>query len=218
MLLDPRPYFADMTDIEDWVNMELFAEEKEEWFRQFLELPNGIPSHNTLSDVIGRLPPGAFTEAFLHWAQSALPSLAGKQVCLDGKTLRGSRMNGKAVHLLSAYAAQARLVLAQAEVDGKSNEITAIPALLSSLDLTGAVVTIEAMGCQKAIADKLVAAKADYVLALKDNHLQLYDDVSLWLNTEADQGRLPIHETVDKDHGRLEIRRYTLSRDIAWLE
>jgi hypothetical protein len=178
MLPDPRPYFAELTDprretknklhkltdiimivfcavlsgIEDWVGMETFAEEKEQWFRTFLELPNGIPSHDTLSDVIGRLLPGVFAEAFLYWAQSALPSLAGEQICLDGKTLRGSRMNGKAVHVLSAYAAKARLVLAQTTVDGKSNEITAIPEILSCLDLKGAVVTIDAMGCQKAIA------------------------------------------------------------------
>jgi predicted transposase YbfD/YdcC len=219
MLPDPRPYFAELTDprretqnklhkltdiimivfcavlsgIEDWVGMETFAEEKEDWFRTFLELSNGIPSHDTLSDVIGRLPPGVFAEAFLHWSQSALPSLAGEQICLDGKTLRGSRMNGKAVHLLSAYAAKARLVLTQTTVDGKSNEITAIPEILSCLDVKGAVVTIDAIGCQKAIAAKIIQAEADYVLALKDNHPQLCDDVSL------------------------EIRRYSLSRDIAWL-
>jgi predicted transposase YbfD/YdcC len=243
MLPDPRPYFAELTDprretknklhkltdiimivfcavlsgIEDWVGMETFAEEKEQWFRTFLELPNGIPSHDTLSDVIGRLLPGVFAEAFLYWAQSALPSLAGEQICLDGKTLRGSRMNGKAVQVLSAYAAKARLVLAQTTVDGKSNEITAIPEILSCLDLKGAVVTIDAMGCQKAIAKQIIQAEADYVLALKDNHPQLCDDVSLWLNTEADKSALVVHETVDKDHGRLEIRRYSLSRDIAWL-
>jgi predicted transposase YbfD/YdcC len=243
MLPDPRLYFADLTDprretknklhkltdiimivfcavlsgIEDWVGMETFAEEKESWFRQFLELPNGIPSHDTLSDVIGRLQPGVFAEAFLSWMQSALPSLAGEQICLDGKTLRGSRMNGKAVHLLSAYAAQARLVLMQTPVDGKSNEITAIPELLSCLELTGAVVTIDAIGCQKTIAKQIIQAKADYVLALKDNHPQLCDDVRLWLDTEADKDALKIHETVDKDHGRLEIRRYSLSSDIAWL-
>lgn len=145
MLPDPRLYFADLTDprretknkphkltdiiiivfcamlsgIEDWVGMETFAEEKESWFRQFLGLPNGIPSHDTLSDVIGRLQPGVFAEAFLNWMQSALPSLVGEQICLDGKTLRGSRMNGKAVHLLSAYAAQARLTGFDADAGGQ---------------------------------------------------------------------------------------------------
>ncbi len=126
-------------------------------------------------------------------------------------------MNGKAVHLLSAYATKARLVLMQAGVDGKSNEIKAISELLSCLDLTGAVVTIDAIGCQKTIAEQIIQAKADTVLALKNDHPQLCDDVRLRLDTEADKGSLEVHETVDKDHGRLEIRRYSLSRDIAWL-
>lgn len=243
MLPDPRPYFAELADprratknklhplqdilmivfcavlsgIEDWVGMETFAREKEAWLRQFLELPNGIPSHDTLSDVMGRLGPGVFAEAFLRWAQSALPGLAGEQVCLDGKALRGSRSADGAVHLLSAYAAKARLVLAQQAVDGKSNEITAIPLVLDLLDLQGAVVSIDAMGCQKAIAEKLNQGGADYVLALKDNHPQLREDVGLWLDTEAGKGALAVHDTLDKDHGRIEIRRYVLSDDLTWL-
>lgn len=216
MLPDPRPYFAELADprratknklhplqdilmivfcavlsgVEDWVGMETFAREKEAWFRQFLELPNGIPSHDTLGDVVGRLAPGVFAAAFLRWVQSALPSLAGEQVCLDGKTLRGSRGKEGAVHLLSAYAAKARLVLAQQAVDGKSNEITAIPQVLDLLELEGAVVSIDAMGCQKAIADKIDRAGADYVLALKDNHPGLREDVALWLDVEAGRGAL----------------------------
>lgn len=243
MLPDPRPYFADLCDprretrnklhklsdilmivfcavlsgIEDWVGMEEFAEQKEGWFRGFLELPNGIPSHDTLSDVFGRLKPEAFADAFLRWVQVALPSLAGEQVCLDGKILRGSRVGDRAVHLLSAYAAKARLVLAQHAVADKTNEITAIPALLSLLDVQGAVVTIDAMGCQKAIAQDLVAAGADYVLALKDNHPTLSDEVRLWLDTETAAGRLTQQETVEKGHGRIEIRRYALSDRIEWL-
>jgi predicted transposase YbfD/YdcC len=243
MLPDPRPYFTGLSDprrdtknklhklsdivmivfcavlsgVEDWVGMEEFAEQKEVWLRNFLELPNGIPSHDTLSDVFGRLCPTTFAEVFLRWVQAALPSLAGEQVCLDGKTLRGSRAGEAAVHLVSAYAAKARLVLAQQAVADKSNEITAIPELLAMLDLSGAVVTIDALGCQKAIAQHIVEAGADYVLALKDNHATLSEEVTLWLNTEADRNRLPVHETVDKDHGRLEVRRYVLSAEIAWL-
>ncbi len=244
MLPDPRPYFAEIPDprretlnklhtlndifmivfcsvlsgIEDWVGMETFAKEKANWFQEFLGLKNGIPSHDTLSDVIGRLQPGVFAEAFLRWTQSALPNLGDEQICLDGKTLRGSRMNGKAIHLLTAYAAKARLVLAQVNVDGKTNEITAIPEILELLDIKGAVVSIDAMGCQKAIAHKIIQGGADYVLALKDNHPQLSEDVSLWLDTETNKGALNIHETIDKDHGRIEIRRHTLSTDIGWLE
>lgn len=243
MLPDPRPYFSNLSDprretknklhqlndilmivfcavlsgIEDWVGMEEFAREKEAWFRQFLELPNGIPSHDTLSDVLGRLRPGGFAQAFLLWVQSAVPSLTGEQICLDGKTLRGSRTQAGAIHRVSAYATKARLVLAQQAVDGKSNEITAIPQVLDLLDLKGAVITIDAMGCQKAIAEKIIQAGADYVLALKENHPQLHEDVGLWLDTEAQKGALAVHETVDKDHGRIEIRRYVLSADLAWL-
>jgi predicted transposase YbfD/YdcC len=243
MLPDPRPYFSDIRDprretknklhklgdilmivfcsvlsgIEDWVGMETFAEVKEDWLRQFLELPNGIPSHDTLSDVMGRLEPGMFAEAFLCWTQSALPSLEGEQVCIDGKTLRGSRLDNKAVHVLTAYAAKGQLVLTQMAVDNKTNEITAIPEILSCLDIKGAVVTIDAMGCQKNIAAEIIQGEADYVLALKDNHPQLCEDAKLWLDTEAGKGSLPIHETLDKNHGRIEIRRYTLSSNIDWL-
>ncbi len=163
MLSNPMPYFQDRSDprretknklhklsdilmivlcavlsgIEDWVDREEFAQEKEAWLREFLELANGIPSHDTLSDVLGRIDPQAFQEAFLRWVQAALPSLSGEQICLDGKTLRGSRVGDRAVHLLSAYAAQARRVLAQQAVGEKTNEITAIPDLLSMLDITG---------------------------------------------------------------------------------
>jgi len=243
MLPDPRPYFTELADprratrnklhplqdilmvvfcsvlsgIEDWVGMEAFAREKEAWFRQFLELPNGIPSHDTLSDVTGRLAPGVFAGVLLRWARPALPGLAGEQVCLDGKTLRGSRGADGAVHLLSAYAAKARLVLAQQAVDGKSNGITAIPQVLALLDLQGAAVSIDAMGCQKAMAEKITQGGADYVLALKDNHPQLREDVGLWLDTEAARGALAVHETLDKDHGRIEIRRYVLSDGLDWL-
>ncbi|MFZ2169802.1 MAG: ISAs1 family transposase, partial [Methylococcaceae bacterium] len=144
--------------------------------------------------------------------------VSGEQICLDGNTLRGSRIGDRTVHLLSAYAAQARWVLAQQAVGEKTNEITAIPDLLSMLDITGALISIDAMGCQKTIAKTIIDAKADYLLALKDNHKGLCEDVSLWLDTETASGRLPIHETVDKGHGRLEIRRCCLSAQIDWLE
>jgi predicted transposase YbfD/YdcC len=244
MLPDPRPYFADLTDprretrnklhklhdilmivfcsvlsgIEDWVGMEDFALEKEAWFREFLELPNGIPSHDTLSKVFGRLKPEPFAEAFSRWVHAALPGLAGEQVCLDGKTLRGSRSGEGAVHLISAYANQARMVLAQRAVADKSNEITALPDVLSMLDLRGATVSVDAMGCQQAIARQVVEAGGDYVLALKDNHPTLSEEVQLRLDTEISKGRLLQHEITEKSHGRIEIRRYSLSEAIDWLE
>lgn len=244
-LLDPRPYFANLPDprrvtrnklhslhdiliivlsavlsgIEDWVGMETFAREREPWLRGFLELPNGIPSHDTLSDVMGRIDPVAFRAAFTAWATDALPDLAGEQVCVDGKTVRGSREGeNPAVHLVRAFAGRARWVLAQQAVAEKSNEITAIPDLLSLLDLEGAVVSSDAMGCQKAIAQTIIDAGADYVLGLKDNHPTLCDDVQLWLDTAVARGRLPVLETIEKDHGRIEIRRYAISSQIDWLD
>lgn len=244
-LLDPRPYFADLPDprretrnklhklgdilmivlcavlsgVEDWVGMETFAEEREAWLRGFLELPNGIPSHDTLSDVLGRIDPVAFRAAFTTGATAALPDLAGEQVCIDGKAVRGSREgDNPAVHLVSAFAGGARWVLAQQAVAEKSNEITAIPELLGLLDLAGAVVSIDAMGCQKAIAQTIIDGGADYVLTLKDNHPTLCEDVQLWLDTEVARGRLPVQETLEKDHSRIEIRRFALSPQIDWLD
>ncbi len=243
--LDPRPYFADLPDprretrnkphklddilmivlcavlsgVEGWVGMETFAEEREAWLRGFLELPNGIPSHDTLSDVLGRIDPVAFRAAFTTWATAALPDLAGEQVCIDGKAVRGSREgDNPAVHLVSALAGRARWVLAPQVVAEKSNEITAIPELLGLLDLAGAVVSIDAMGCQKAIAQTIIDGGADDVLTLKDNPPTLCEDVQLWLDTEVARGRLPVQETLEKDHGRIEIRRFALSPQIDWLD
>ncbi|MDG4584576.1 MAG: ISAs1 family transposase [Candidatus Competibacter sp.] len=244
-LLDPRPYFAHRPDprretqnkphklhdilmmvlcavlsgVEDGVGMDAFAEEKETWLRGFLELPNGIPSHDTLSEVMGRIDPGAFQTAFTAWATAALPGLADEPVCVDGKTVRGSRKgDNPAVHLVSAFAGRARWVLAQRAVAEKSNEITAIPDLLGLLDLEGAVVSIDAMGRQKTIAQTIVDGGADYVLALKDNHPTLCEDVRLRLDAEVARGRLTALETVEKSHGRIEIRRYALGDRIDWLE
>src|SRR5512142_676183 len=224
-LLDPRPYFAHLPDprretcnklhklhdilmivlcavlsgVEDWVGMEAFAEEKEAWLRGFLDLPNGIPSHDTLSDVLGRIDPVAFRAAFTAGATAALPGLGEEQIGIDGKAVRGSRDGANpAVHLVSAFAGRARWVLAQQAVAEQSNEITAIPALLALLDLQGAVVSIDAMGGQQAIAQTLVEAGADYVLALKANHPTVCDDVQLWLDTEVARGRLLVQETVEK--------------------
>jgi len=201
------------------VGIQTFAQERETWLRGFLELPHGIPSQDTLSDVMSRIDPVAFRSAFTAWATDALPTLGGEQVCVDGKTLRGSR-EGKhgAVHVVSAFAGQARWVLAQQAVAEKSNEITAIPDLLNLLDLEGAVVSIDAMGCQKAIAQTIIEGEADDVLALKENHPTLCEEVQWWLDTEVACARLPVLETVEKDHGRIEIRRTALSSAIDWLE
>ncbi len=206
-----------LSGINDWVSMEDFANDREDWFRSFLELPNGIPSHDTLNAVLGRLNPTLFAERFTAWVEEALPSLAGKHIAIDGKALRGCA--GQPVHLICAFVSEAQRVLGQAAVDIKSNEITAIPTLLELLDIHRATVTMDAMDCQKAIAKRIVADGADYVLGLKDNHSTLHEDVTLWLDSEIGAGRLPVLENeLEKDHGRIEKRRYWLSNQIDWLD
>jgi len=204
---------------EDWVAIEDFGHESETWLRKFLPLNNGIPSHDTISDVMGRIRPEPFAQAFARWAQHVLPELNAPHIAIDGKALRGSR-NGEqgATHILSAYATQARWVLAAQAIPEKANEITAIPDLLKQLELRGALITIDALGCQKNIAKAIIDNQGDYVLALKDNHPTLHDDVTTWLQAENAQGHVRVHETLEKDHGRIETRRTVVSTELEWLE
>src|SRR5262249_17497095 len=150
------------------------------WLQTFLDLPNGIPAHDTLGRVFALLDPIAFRQGFLRWVDALVEATAGRLVAIDGKTLRHSfdTAAGKgALHLVSTWASENHLILGQQVVDSKSNEITAIPELLRILDLAGAIVTIDAMGCQKEIAAQVHQAGGDYVLALKENQGTLYDDV-----------------------------------------
>jgi predicted transposase YbfD/YdcC len=203
----------------DWVAIEAYGRAKEGWLRQFLELPNGIPSHDTLGDVFARLDHDAFRQCFMDWVQAAFVATQGQVVAFDGKCPRGSKdgtLGRKAIDMVSAWATKNHLVLGQMKVDDKSNEITAIPALLALLDVSGCIVTIDAIGCQKDIAHAIVDSQADYVLALKANHPLLYQEVSsLFQATSplAQQAYTPDYtRTVEKDHGRLEIREcWTLS-------
>jgi predicted transposase YbfD/YdcC len=244
-LLDPRPYFADRPDprretqnklhqlhdllmivlcavlngVEDWGGMADFAEEKEAWLRGFLELPNGIPAHAPLSDVMGRIDPVAFRTAFPAWATAALPALVDEPVCGEGQAGRGRRDGATgAIQWVSALAGRARWGLAPQAVAEKSTAIPAIPALRALLDLQGAVVSTDALGCQQAIAPQLVAAGADSVLARKDHHPPWCDDVQVWLDPEIAGGRRPVQEPVEKDHGRSESRRSALRDQIDWVE
>src|SRR5216110_3534290 len=164
---------------EAWAEIEEFGKEKEEWLKTILELPNGIPSHDTFGRVFARIDPVQFEACFLEWVQSIVESIEGV-VAIDGKTLRRShdRANGKkALHMVSAWAAENRLVLAQLATEQKSNEITAIPELLRMLDLKGCIVTIDAMGTQKKIAQQIVEQNGDYAFALKKNQGNLYKNV-----------------------------------------
>jgi predicted transposase YbfD/YdcC len=237
---DPRPFFMDLidprrdggnklhklTDIlfiilaatlsgtEDLVHTEEWACVNEPWLRRYIELPNGVPSHDTMNDVLNRINHKEFSWMLASWAETELPSLAGEQIAIDGKTLRGSRTAGEAAHIVSAWACKGQVVLAQETVQEKSNEITAIPPLLSLMEIKGATVTADAMGCQTAIAEVVVASGADYVLAVKDNQPNLYEDVQAQLDAKIEAGQLPSFQTIDKDHGRLEIRRYYLSSEL----
>ena len=201
---------------EDFTDITLYGDEKLDFLRTLLPFTHGIPSHDALNDLFRDLDAMAFGKAFTAWAASLSAHVPGL-VSIDGKTLRGSRDGAKApLHLVSAWAGEQRRVLGQVATHEKSNEITAIPELLDMLVLKGAIITIDAMGCQKAIADKIRERGADYVLALKGNHGDLHDDVKTFF--ESAEGKdLPVHETVDADHGRIETRRYSMTDDIDWL-
>ncbi|MGE0827513.1 MAG: ISAs1 family transposase [Candidatus Binatia bacterium] len=209
---------------DSWVEMEAYGRAKEQWLRQFLALPNGIPSHDTFARVLARLNPEEFQQCFVRWMQAVSEVTQGEVVAIDGKTLRRSfdRARGKnAIHMVSAWASANRLVLGQQKVDEKSNEITAIPALLQLLELKGCIVTIDAMGCQKAIAQTIIKQEADYVLTLKANHGLLYEEVQRFFAWARQRQFHDVaheyYQTLDGDHGRVEERRSWLVSDLTWL-
>lgn len=199
----------------DWVAVETFGQAKREWFTRFLDLAHGIPSHDTFGRVFAVLSPQALQACFLRWIQAVAQVTEGQVVAIDGKTLRRSydRRSAKAaIHMVSAWATHNRVVLGQLKTEEKSNEITAIPELLKVLDVTGCIVTIDAMGCQKAIAEQIVEHEAEYVLALKQNHGTLYEGVVQQFeaarHTTSEASTLQTYETEDQRHGRVEIRRH----------
>lgn len=213
---------ASICGAEKWDDIESFGQSKEQWFRKFLELPHGIPSHDTFARVFAMLAPSALNERFSTWVTLMNPGHDGEIISIDGKTARGSYgCNTKAIHMVSAWASQAGLVLGQKRVDEKSNEIVAIPELLDLLELHGCVVTIDAIGTQRAIAEQIIDAGADYVLALKGNQGTLHEDAKLFFqDIETDkrtQQSADYFKTVDTDHGRIETREYWATEDIGWL-
>ena len=202
---------------ESWDDIALYGRSKLDWLRTFLELPNGIPSHDTFRRVFMLIDPDAFEGCFARWAQSLMSKVEREVVAIDGKTVRRSgcrRHDHSPLHLVSAWASDQCLVLGQREVDGKSNEITAIPELLDTLHLDGAIVTLDAMGCQKDIAARIRANGADYLLALKANHGRAFETARGHFERtcfcRGASGR-PACDAFDESHGRLVRRRVFVS-------
>lgn len=208
---------AVISGADNWVMIEEFGKAKEQWFTQELGLKHGIPSHDTFGDVFAAIDNEHFSQCFSRWVSNLASLSDGDIVAIDGKTVRRSldkASKKSAIHMVSAWAQRNSMVLGQVKVDEKSNEITAIPQLLERLDLTGAVVTIDAMGCQKKIAEQIIDQKANYVLSLKGNHGSLLDDVSTFFAAQT-----PEDETVEIDagHGRIEVRQIRACSNIGWL-
>ena len=214
---------AVLAGAETFTDISRFGEKKLALLRRFRPFASGTPAHDHLGDIFATLDAEAFRRCFVAWV-SALIKTRAEVIAIDGKTSRrsGSRKNAKEpIHMVSAFAARQRLVLGQVAVAAKSNEIVAIPALLDMMAIEGAVVTIDAMGCQRAIAKKIKDKKADYIIALKGNQGTLHEDVKLFVAEQKAKGfkdaTVSRHKTVDGDHGRIETRKYTMIHDVSWL-
>ena len=206
---------ATISNADGWEDIEAYGHAKEALLRTFLELPNGIPSHDTCERVFARLDPSAFQAAFLSWIDEIRTKLPADVIAIDGKTLRGSRdtpIDLAPIHMLSAWCSTNALVLGQLRTADKSNEITAIPLLLDILDISGCTITIDAMGCQTTIAEKIIQKEADYVIACKGNQEGLHNDVVAIFTTELqrplEQRQVAYYKTIDENHGRREVREY----------
>jgi predicted transposase YbfD/YdcC len=212
---------AVISNCDDWEDIVDFCRVKESWFREKLnlELKNGISSHDTFQRIFQLINPEELEQSFLSWVKSIAEKTKGEIISIDGKTVCGSRDNKtKAIHMVGAWANANQLALGQVKTEEKSNEITAIPTLLDLLELKDCIVTIDAMGCQKDIAEKITKAEADYVFGLKGNHETLHNDVKLYFEDENLTKTLDKTAAVtEKDHGRIETREYYLETKIDWL-
>lgn len=217
---------ATLSNCNDWEDMEEWAEGREEWLRKYLELRNGIPSQYTIARVFDVIDPKQFEKCFVEWMKEVTQVKEGSIVAIDGKSMCGTEEKSKgkrAIHIVSAWSSSERLVLGQVKTEEKSNEITAIPELLDMLLIKGAIVTIDAMGCQKDIAKKIVQEKkADYVLSLKENHPLLHKEVVEYFKDAEQTGfrdeKIEQYRTMEKGHGRIEERLYYYSTDLQWME
>ena len=214
---------AVLAGAETFVDIALFGSKKLDFLRRFLPFACGTPSHDHLGDIFAALDAEKFQDCFTAWV-AARTGTQTDVIAIDGKTVRRSGKKGArdAIHMVSAFAARQRLVLGQVKVAEKSNEIVAIPKLLEMLDIEGAIVTIDAMGCQRDIALKIIDKKADYLLALKGNQGSLREDTEVFAKEQKDRNyndtSVSRHQTVDGDHGRIETRTTTVFQDIAWLQ
>ncbi len=209
---------AVLAGAEGWEEIEEFGVTKEAWLREFLSLPKGIPSHDTFRRVFSLLDAEVFQQRFMDWVELGLGRGQAQTIAIDGKSLRGSHGPGKTMlHLVSAWACESGLVVGQRKVEGHSNEIIAIPELLQSLYLAGCIVTIDALGTQKKIARQIIETRADYILALKGNQGQLYEDVIEWFDWAESQSfqDMPVdfYQQSNKGHGRIETRRCWVIED-----
>lgn len=204
---------------DNWVAIEEFGKAKEEWFTELLELKYGIPSHDTFGDIFAVIDTDEFSECFSNWVADLASLTDGEVIAIDGKCLRRSidkASNKAAIYMVSAWAQQNSLVLGQVKVADKSNEITAIPTLLSRLDIAGAVITMDAMGCQKKIAKQIIEKESDYVLSLKGNQGSLHEDVTTFFESSLSPEAAVI--TFDVGHGRFETRSVRVTDEIEWLK
>ena len=211
-------FLAVICGAEGWQDVENYGKSKINYLRFYLDFTNGIPSDDTLRRFFRAVDPEPFKEIFCAWVRCVADTVNAKVIAIDGKSNRRSfDGEGNMLHMVSAFATEARVVLAQEKVSEKSNEITAIPKLLDWLDIKGHIITIDAMGCQHAIANKIVTKEGDYIFSLKGNQGTLSDDVALFLNTQSYQNASPSCTNYDKGHGRLETRKCFVSTDVAWL-
>lgn len=217
---------ATVCGFNEWEDMEIWAREKESWLRKYLELPNGIPSWSTIRRVFNFIEPKQFEKCFTEWMTEVTEISKGTVVAIDGKTMRGTEdknIGKKAIHIVNAWCSENKMVLGQVKTSDKSNEITAVPELLDMLFIKGCIVTVDAMNTQKDIVTKIVKEKkADYVVALKENHPTLYEEVERYFKEEEESSfkneKVQEHRTIEKGHGRIEERLYYYSTDINWMD
>ncbi len=207
---------AVLSGCNDWDEIEEYGIEKEAWLKKYIELPNGIPSHDTINRVFSRLKPKELQKCFLSWVQSVVDKSKYNIINIDGKRLCNSGENGSKsmIHLVNAWSNSNQIILGQVKTEEKSNEIIAIPTLLDLLDLEGAIITIDAMGCQTAIAEKIVTNGADYVLAVKENQKFLHDDIK---DAFVQTPQTLSDTTIEKGHGRIEKRTCRVITDMVWI-